>query len=416
MELLLKKSVWRPRVAIMGTRGVPASYGGFETFAEELGSQLVARGYPVTVYGRRYLSDIIDDNFSDESRYRKDWYPQSKYPQSSYPQSLYPETLYRGIRCRKTFTLRHKYLDTPLAAFSSLVDVAMRGDTDVIILCNAATSPFACIPRLAGIPTAINVDGIERKRTKWSSIGRAWYRLGEWCSVQFASVVVTDALVIKQYYCSRYDCDSTHIDYGALEEAVPSGDILAKFGLVSGAYLLYVGRLEPENNALGVIQAYVASGLEMPLVVVGDAPYASSYKKLLREAANDKVIFTGYQFGAAYRELRTHPALYIQASEVGGTHPALLEAMVYGNAIVANGVPEHYEVLGGAGAYYQKNDFSELADLLPRLLSNAELLGAYRHHAKIRAKARYSWDSITDKYEELIWKLLTDSKARARQQ
>lgn len=369
-----KKSV---RLAILGTRGLPARYGGFETFAEELSTRLVARGHEVTVFGRRYIGGVV-------------------------PDAAEPQKSYRSVNLRATITLRHKYIDTPLAALTSLLDVAWRREVDVVLLCNAATSPFAWIPRLVGIPLAINVDGVERRRTKWNALGRAWYLLGEWCSVKFATVVVTDAFTIQDYYRQRYGCESVRIEYGAEPHVRAPGKVLAEFGLKPRQYILYVSRLEPENNALGVIEAYVASGIEIPLVVVGDAPYADSYKAELQRAASERVIFTGYQFGEAYKELRSNPALYIQATEVGGTHPALLEAMAYGNTIVANGVPEHYEVLGGAGEYYQKNDFNELARLLPGLLGDSVRCEALAAAAKIRAAERFSWDRITDAYESLI--------------
>lgn len=360
------------RIALLGTRGIPAAYGGFETFAEEISTRLVARGHSVTVYCRH---PFWGDRTAPEN--------------------------YRGVSLISSPTVMHKYLETPLHALTSFLDL-WRRKFDVVLLCNAANSPFAWLVRLRGLPLYINVDGIERKRSKWNSLGRLWYKLGERCSVWFATRVVADAEVIADYYRETFGCESTVIAYGADPKPLPAGATLAKFGLSSGNYVLYVSRLEPENNALGVVQAYVQSGISMPLVIVGDAPYAEEYKKAVRAAANDKVIFTGFQFGEAYRELRTNCFLYLQATEVGGTHPALVEGMAYGNCIVANRTPEHEEVLGDAGEYYEFNRFDLLAEKLRTLSSSPQRRSELSVRAQARAQEHYSWDRIAAQYEALL--------------
>lgn len=361
----------RKRVAIMGTRGIPARYGGFETFAAELSARLVTAGFAVTVFSRHSLAGKRQNGTVG------------------------------AVQVRSSFTVFHKYLETPLATISSFLQLFVRR-FDIIILCNAANSPFAWLPRLLGIPVLINVDGIERERGKWNALGRAWYRLGEYCSVLFASRVIADAKVIQKYYQEQYRCDSTVIAYGATTEECEPGAVLQQWNLEKDQYILYVSRLEPENNALGVIQAYVQTDISMPLVIVGDAPYADEYKEALRAAANEKVVFTGFQFDKAYRELRTNCFMYVQATEVGGTHPALVEAMGYGNCIIANKTPENLEVLGEAGVYYEKNDFNQLADVLQSLVENQERVLTLRDAAKKRAHTNYSWEAVTKQYVTLI--------------
>lgn len=360
------------RVAILGTRGIPASYGGFETFAEELSTRLVKRGHDVTVYGR---------------------HPFFRRPKLDSP--------YRGVHLVSTPTIMHKYLETPVHALTSFADIWIRR-FDAILLCNAANSPFAWIVRLKGLPLYINVDGIERRRSKWNSLGRLWYKLGERCSVWFASRVVADAEVISRYYLEKFNCKSSVITYGADPVPCPPGKVLAQFHLRAKDYVLYVSRLEPENNALGVIEAYKTSGLTLPLVIVGDAPYSDDYKTRMRAAAGPGVIFTGFQFREAYRELRTNCAIYIQATEVGGTHPALVEGMAYGNCIIANDTPEHKEVLGDAGEYYSFNDFGQLAERMVALVGAPERLRELGERAQLRARSLFSWDIITDQYEKLL--------------
>lgn len=371
-------------IGILGTRGIPAAYGGFETFAEELSKRLVQRGHTVTVYGRRFPGEggVVDQRID-------------------------------SVQLRRTLTVRHKYLETPLAALTSFMDVLGR-KVDIILLCNAANSPFAWIPKLGGIPLAINVDGIERERRKWSAVGRLWYKLGERSSVWFANRVVADAEVIAAYYRERHGIHPAVIAYGAEPRPLAAGATLKKYALTPGRYILYVSRLEPENNALGVVQAYTRLNTTMPLVVVGDAPYAKEYIAEIKRAANERVVFTGFQFGESYRELRSHCYLYVQASEVGGTHPALVEAMAYGNCVIANDVPEHREVLGAAGLYYPKNDFAALSSIMARLIGDPSSVDTWRAKARERALSNYSWDLIVSQYERLFLEILASQKTNAQ--
>jgi glycosyltransferase involved in cell wall biosynthesis len=373
------------RIALLGTRGIPANYGGFETFVDELSRILAERGHEVTVYGRRFFGN--DD---------------TQQP---------PVSLCGSVRSIRTLTIAHKYLETPCHAITSNIDLWLRRDEfDCALLCNAANSPFAWMIRLAGIPLAINVDGIERKRAKWNAVGRLWYRLGEYASTLFAHRVVGDAQVICDYYQERFSCDATMIPYGARAVTREAGPTLAQFNLSSGTYILYVSRLEPENNALGVIEAYKQSGIkQMPLVIVGDAPYADNYKAALREAAvGCDVRFTGFQFGAAYQELRSHCQFYIQATEVGGTHPALIEALAYGNPTIINGTPENIEVAGACTLSYAVNDFRELAQQMKLLAERSDLRENLAARSKEHVAHHYSWDAVADQYEKLFLELLAN--------
>jgi glycosyltransferase involved in cell wall biosynthesis len=273
---------------------------------------------------------------------------------------------------------------------------------DAALLCNAANSPLVPILLLKRMPLLINVDGIERNRAKWNAFGKLWYLLGERCSVMFATRLVSDAEVIADYYRDTYRCESEVIPYGVHPVVRPAGAVLERFGLRPREYILYVSRLEPENNALGVIEAYNRLCTDKVLVIVGDAPYATEYKARLRDVASPKVVFTGFQFGAAYEELQSNCYLYIQATEVGGTHPALVESMSYGNCVVVNGTPENLEVIAEAGLSFPKNDFEALTLRLKELLTNPTMVAEYGERARRSAQARYSWDAIVERYEQLL--------------
>ena len=354
----------------MGTRGIPANYGGFETFAEQLSTRLVERGHDVTVYCRSHHV---------------------------------PKTMneYRGVRLMVLPTVKHKYLDTVVHTILSAIHAVSRR-FDVVLLCNAANAVFIPILTWTGTPVAINVDGLERKRKKWNWLGRLYYSIGERASVWFATEVVTDAKAIYDYYLAEYSVDSTMIAYGADVERKIDADAVSEFGVAPEKYLLYVSRLEPENNAAMVIEAFRRIETDLKLVIVGDAPYADEYKKHLRDLAADdpRIIFTGFVFGRGYKSLQQNAYAYIHATEVGGMHPALIEAMGYGNCVLAYSTVENVEVLGDAGILYGSPD--ELSAILERLSVDRKTVEEYRSAAQQRILTHYSWDKITDRYEELL--------------
>ncbi len=368
------------KIAIMGIRGIPANYGGYETFAEELAPRLVQRGHELTVYCRT-------NNVK------------------------YPERFYKGVRLVKLPTISHKYFDTPVHTLLSVLH-SLFCRYDVILVCNAANAVFAIVPRLRGVKVALNVDGIERLRKKWNRLGQSWYRVGEWLATKLPNAIVADARVIQQYYFNRYRASSVMIPYGANVGKVSTTCVLDQFDLKQQGYVLYVSRLEPENNAHVVIQAFRKTRTPLKLAVVGDAPYATSYKSYLQQLArNDpRVIMTGFIFGEGYKELQSHAYCYVQATEVGGTHPALIEAMGFGNLVIANGTPENVEVVGDAGLVYRKNDVEDLMVKLQWVVDNPNELDKYRQAAVDRVRQHYSWDAVTDTYEKLFQELVIGSQ------
>jgi glycosyltransferase involved in cell wall biosynthesis len=362
------------RIAILGTRGIPASYGGFETFAEHLATRLVARGHDVTVYCRaHYVS----------------------------PRQL----KFHGVRLQVLPTIRHKYFDTVVHTFLSALH-AVPKRFDVALICNAANAPFAPILRLTGTPVAINVDGLEHNRKKWGLLGRRYYRLAEYLSTLLPNEMVTDAHVIQNYYLARHKKSSTMIAYGSEVERRPDRSSVRKWRVEPNRYVLYVSRLEPENNAQLVIEAFKKVRTAYRLLIVGDAPYAESYINDLKQRAkgDKRIIFTGFVFGQDYRALQQNAYCYVHATEVGGTHPALLEAMGYGNCVLTLATPENIEVVGDAGIPYQ--DELDLTEKLQRVLRDGSLVHAYRNRAQLRVKNHYDWDQVVDQYEGLFARMI----------
>ncbi len=362
-------------IGILGTRGVPANYGGFETFAEELSTRLVKHGHRVTVYGR--------DHFV--------------------PRSLKE---YRGVRLRNLPCIRHKYFDT-VSHTALATCVALFASHDVVLICNAVNAFLCGLPGLAGQKIVLNVDGIERQRKKWNVAGRLAYRFGEFLATVLPDAVVADAEVIRDYYAAEYGFRARFISYGATVGRMETTRTLERLGLTPGCYLLYVSRLEPENNAHVVIEAHTQSEVQHPLVVVGDAPYSRDYiASLERRAAGRKILLPGAIYGQGYRELLSHCLCYIHATEVGGTHPALIEAMGAGCLALVNDTPENREVLGGAGLVYRFNDPVSLAALLREVCLKREEFAGFKSRAQERVSQCYDWESVVDEYEKLFGELV----------
>jgi len=217
-----------------------------------------------------------------------------------------------------------------------------------------------------------------------------------------ASEVVTDAREIERYYLKKFNKKSTFIPYGSPTGRVATREVLEQFNLEAGRYVLYVSRLEPENNAHHVVKAFEQVKTDMPCVIVGDAPYNGEYIQKLKQTKDSRIIFTGYVFGQGYRELQSNAYFYVQATEVGGTHPALLEGMGHGNCVLANDVPEHREVLGDAGVYFSTKNNGELSEKMQYLLDNPDLVKQLGEKATQRIRENYSWEKVAEDYERLF--------------
>lgn len=356
------------RIAILGTRGIPANYGGFETFAEELSQRLVARGHRVIVYCRE----------------------------------RYSAPSYLGVELRYLPTIRHKYLDTLAhTAFSTLHLLFHR--VDVALYCNAANAVFTWMPRILGIPVALNVDGIERKRKKWNKLARAWYLISERMATWFPNRAISDAQQIADYYRENYGAETTFISYGAPIGKVASTETLQRLGLEPGGYFLYVTRFEPENNPLLVREAFEDLQTDVKLALIGDAPYAHEYIRRVRDTTNPRVLIPGAIYGQGYHELQSHCLAYVHATEVGGTHPALIEAMGRGCVVLYLNTPENAEVAGGAAIPFEAG---ELAGVMRQVLSmTADQRKTWGDKAMRRVAERYSWDAVTTSYEKLFLEL-----------
>jgi glycosyltransferase involved in cell wall biosynthesis len=359
------------KVAILGTRGIPANYGGFETCADEVGRGLAARGHAVTAYCRRGNAP------GDPAEYG-------------------------GVRLRYTGHIERKALGTLTHTLTATAD-ALRRDFDVLLYFNAANAVPAMLAKLSrSAPIVLNVDGLEWKRRKWGPLGRTYYRVAEWLSTKIADRVVSDSAAIQAYYQSHWKTPSTFVPYGAHIEGPERPEILKEYGLEPDSYFLTASRLEPENNADITVRAFEQVATEKRLVIAGGTNYRSDFVRRLRSTADRRVVFLGPVYAPGHvRELHCGAFAYIHGNEVGGTNPALLKAMGYGNCVLALDVPYNAEVVVDAALLYRK-DPADLAAKMRLVLTDRTLVERLRHSARDRVRSAYRWDQVIEGYERIL--------------
>lgn len=359
------------KIAMVGTRGLPAAYSGFETAVDNLGSRLAARGHEVAVYCRPHMVEG-----------RRRWY--------------------KGMRLVYVPTIRNKYLDTFVHSFLCTMHMGLFLRPDVAFYFIAGNSPFAGLSRLLGVPSIINVDGLDSQRAKWPALAKAYLRWAERNAPRLATRTITDSRAVQRLYREHHHAETEYIPYGSALPDDDSDDHLELLGLRKRGYVLFVGRLVPENNAHVLVEAFSGLDTEMKLVVVGDAPYADEYQTALRACDDPRVLFTGYLFDEAYRTLLRNAAVFVAPTEVGGTHPVIVEAMGAGNCVVVNDHEPNLEVIGEAGvAYKGREGAAGLRRALRSLLDDPATVQRYRDLAAARARDVFSWDAVTGQYEEL---------------
>jgi glycosyltransferase involved in cell wall biosynthesis len=359
--------VRRRRLALLGSRGIPARYGGFETFAEELGARLVARGHEVTVF---CLAE------SGCPRPRE----------------------HRGVRLEHLRVPRLGPLGTLLYDLRALRRARAH---DVVYMLGYGAGAFLGLARAAENELWINMDGLEWRRAKWGRLARAWLVRMERRALLAADRVVFDSAAVRARVAPAEDPRVSVIPYGATLEVAPDPRTLADLGLRRHGYFLVVARFEPENHVLEILRAH-ARAPELALVLVGDVARAGRYGAACRAAAGPGVRFLGALHDAqALRALRGEAAAVLHGHSVGGTNPSLLEAMAAGAPVVAHDNPFNREVLGEAGAF-----FADAGELEARLRAVAHWDEAERARCgalhRARVGERYTWERVVAAYVELL--------------
>jgi len=360
------------KVALMGTRGAPALYGGFETAVEEIGKRLAQRGYQVTVYCRNPGQVITE---------------------------------YQGMKLVNLPAIKHRMAETLSHTALSTAHAITKDHPDVCLLLNAGNAPLITPLKLAKIPTAIHLDGLESKREKWRGMGARYYTWAEKRAITAAQEVIADAQGIADHVKETYGRDCWVIPYGA-EVLHPPADRLGELDLEKGNYNLIVARIEPENHIFEAVHGYLESGNAQPLVIVGSAPYADWYQGKITHLINTNPNRDIRMVGGIYdqdllNQLYGNASTYIHGHSVGGTNPSLLRAMGCGAPVLAFDCVFNREVTNEQALFW--SDARELAAQFGSL--DRTQLEAFATAGRQRITEFYQWEKVTDDYERLIKKL-----------
>lgn len=360
------------KVAIMGAKGYPYVYGGYDTLIKELGERLIAKGVQVRVYNHRAL-------FTDRPRF------------------------VNGIECIYTPAIESKSLTQVTHTFFSMIHACF-SDVDVIFVVNSGNGPFGLISKLFGKPTAINVDGLEWLRPKWKGLGSKYFYWASKLATKFYDQLINDSDEMRRVYLELFQADSKVIAYGANPRESVDSAPLERWNLESRGYFLIVGRLVPDNNADLIIEGFLKSNSKRKLVITGDVPFEDEWANRLKNLQDERLIFTGYvtdpdELAALY----SHCFVYFHGHEFGGTNPAMLKALGYGCAILALDTPFNQEMLqnGKHGWYFEKSTESVKA-FTEKAESEPEILDKFRLSARSGLTQRYNWDFVAEQYLEVF--------------
>lgn len=360
----------RKIISILGIRGIPAAHGGFETFAERLAPYLIARGWDVTVYCQ---SEGDGPVFED---------------------------IWEGVR-RVTIPVRaNGPLSTVTFDWRSTLLAAKRGG--LILTLGYNTALFCFLYRLSGVRNLINMDGLEWKRAKWSTVARTWLWINERLGCWFGNHLIADHPVIADHLATRVSRTKiTMIPYGADKLSSASDEYVIRMGLVGREYILVIARPEPENSILEIVESFSRKKRGVKLVVLGRYEETNPYHMQVRHSASDEVLFPGAIYDRDIVEaLRYHALFYVHGHRVGGTNPSLVEALGAGNPVLAHDNPFNRWVADQGGIYFK--DADDCALKFDLLLSDKQTLEVMAVASKERHTTMFTWESVLQAYESLL--------------
>jgi glycosyltransferase involved in cell wall biosynthesis len=368
------------RVAQAGIRGVPAKFGGSETAVEEVGSRLAADGMEIVVYCRSHASPTDPAD-------------------------------YRGMRRVVLPSIPTFHLDTISHSILATLHMRFRNTADVIHYHGMGNA--LCLPLLVGSgkKTVITIDGPDWKRPKWGPLARRVLRFSARYAVRAADHLIIDNRPSVETFRTEFgvrDDRFSYIPYGADTDRPTGTDRLASFGVEPRGYLLFVGALVEDKGPDVLIDAYARVEGDVPLLVVGDSPFAPAFRQRLRDAAarDPRVRMLGYVFGEDYRQLVANAYVYVHPPRNEGTSPALLQAMGYGSCIVSSDIVEAVEVAGDAAITFAAGDAGDLARHLECVLAEPELVERHRELALQRVRAEYDWDDVAARHRAVYGRVL----------
>jgi glycosyltransferase involved in cell wall biosynthesis len=369
------------KIAIIGSRGYPIVYSGYETFVKEVSERLVAQNIDVRVYCQKHL-------FTTRPKH------------------------VNGVELIYMPTVQTKSLNQLVHSFFSMIH-ACCSKVDVILVVNAANGPFGLISLLAQKKTLINVDGLEWLRPKWKGLGAAYFKFAGKLATLFYNTIITDAEAMRQVYLNTFKANSTVIAYGANIRHSKNPGLINQFGLTPNEYFLIVGRLIPDNNSDLILEGFKKAKSNKKLVIVGDVPYQDAYAQTMKANASDQILFLGYVTDSeVLAELYHQSYAYLHGHEYGGTNPTMLKAMGYGCAILALDTVFNREMLenGQFGWFFQKTSDS-VALYLQQAEHNPQAVQTLKEKARDGITQKYNWDEVTRAYVTVFKALMTNGKS-----
>jgi glycosyltransferase involved in cell wall biosynthesis len=370
------------RVAFIGGRGIVGKYSGIESFYEEVGQRLAARGHLVTAYCRNYFTPAIHS--------------------------------YKGIKIVRLPTICSKHLDTSVHSFLSTVHACF-SDYDIVHFHTLGPSLFAYFPRLFRKKTVVSVQGLDWQRKKWSWLARQVLKAGEWSSARLPNKTIVVSHALEAYYRSRYEKPVAYLPNGTELRGRQRGNELARLGLTPDQYVLFLGRFSPEKNCDMLIEAFEQIDTSMKLVLAGGSSHTDDYVASLRSHERDKVRFVGWLSGDALAEVLTNAALFVLPSDMEGLSLALLDAMGAGVCVLASDTPENREVIGDAGFTFRRTDGKHLRQMMTMLIPAADLRSAAGKRAQQRVQQEYLWDDVTRQLERMYLELIANESTTISQ-
>lgn len=355
-------------VNILGTRGIPASHGGFETFAHNLALYLVASGWTVNVYCQ------CDDGYHADGTI----------------------TRWQGVNLIHFGTMRKGAVGTMV--FDSKCACHVLGLDGVDLVLGYNTAIFSVLQRLRGRRVIMNMDGIEWKRQKWGLSAKIWLFVNEVIGANLCHVAIADHPGIAAHVKRRCFKTPVVIPYGAppIMDAAPP-----PLGLAPDRYFISIARIEPENSILEFVQAAASLPDDFPVVVLGTLDNQNAYHRLVKEAAAPNVMFPGAIYDAAQvSSLRFHARAYLHGHQVGGTNPSLIEALGAGNAVIAHDNRFNRWTTGDAQFYFKS--VRDCAALMQTLLKNDAAVTQARQAARDLHAAKFTWDDVLAAYAEVL--------------
>ena len=365
------------KISIIGTRGYPYVYSGYETFVKQLSERLVIKDCHVTVYCHKGLFKIRQKEI-------------------------------KGIKLVYVPTIETKILSQPIHSFLSIIHACF-SNTDVVLVVNSANGPFGLLTKLFKVPTAINVDGLEWLRPKWKGLGSIYFKWASKMATLFYDQIINDSDEMRKVYLDLFKRDSKVIAYGADIRKSINSDLITTWDIKKREYYLVIGRLIPDNNADLIIKGFLKSSSNKKLVIVGDVPYKDAYASNLKKINDKRLVFTGYvKDQDLLAELYHNCYVYVHGHEFGGTNPAMIKAMAYGCAILALDTVFNKEMLQKAkyGLFFKK-EFLSITEMINHCEKENILMDKFRKESVNGIIKKYNWDFVTSEYLKVFKSLVS---------